>query len=165
MKIAFDIKLTPKDLFGFNMYQTYRSTQGPVSVILAILVMVIAGVSFSKGEIGYGILYVAVSILFLLYIPGTLWSRAKLTMKKNEVLAGTLHYEISEEGIAVSQGEDQGLLAWDQVYKLVSNKNQVLIYSNRVNAYIIPRTQIPGQYEDLRVLAYEKLEKFRVRMK
>ena len=147
MNTAFDIKLEAKDLFRFNMYQTYTGLQGWISIILGILAFVMAGITFGHAETMYTILYIGVGILFLVYVPGSLWMRANATIKTNAVLAGTLHYEVSEECIRVTQGEESGELPWDAVYKIVSNDKQVLIYSNRVNAYIIPRTQIGEQYD------------------
>lgn len=165
MEISFDIKLTPKDLFRFNMFQTYTTTQGPTSIILAIIVIVMSVVSFRDGQIGYGLLYIAAAVLFVVYIPGSLWGRAKAALKKNEVLAGTLHYQVSEKGIGVFQGEDSGLLPWDAIYKMVSNQKQVLIYSNRVNAYIIPREQLGDKYDALKEIARKQLPNYRLRMK
>lgn len=165
MEVSFDIQLQPKDLFRFNMYQTYTTTQGPTSIILAIVVIVMSVVSFRSGEIGYGLLYVAAAVLFIVYIPASLWTRAKATMKKNEVLAGKLHYQISQKGIEVFSGEESGLLPWDSIYKMISNKNQVLIYSNRVNAYIIPREQLGDKYEVLKEIARKQLPNYRVRMR
>lgn len=165
MEISFDIKLTPRDLFRFNMFQTYTTTQGPTSIILAIIVIVMSVVSFRDGQIGYGLLYIAAAVLFVVYIPGSLWGRAKAALKKNEVLAGTLHYQISQKGIEVFQGEDSGLLPWDAIYKMVSNKKQILIYSNRVNAYIIPREQLGDKYDALKEIARKQLPNYRIRMK
>ena len=165
MEVSFDVKLTPKDLFRFNLYQTYTTSQGPVSIILAALVFVMAGVSFRDGSASYGVLYLVVGIAFAVYIPVTLWSRAKQTMKKNAVLSGTLRYHISEAGIEVSQDGDSGVLEWKQIYKMVSTKKSVLVYSNRVNAYIIPREQLGDNYDTLAQLANKLLEKHRVKMK
>ena len=165
MEVSFDIKLTPKDLFRFNMFQTYTTTQGPTSIILAIIVIVMSVISFRDGQVGYGLLYVAAAVLFVVYIPGSLWGRAKVALKKNEVLAGTLHYQISQKGIEVFQGEDSGLLPWDAIYKMVSNQKQVLIYSNRVNAYIIPREQLGDKYDALKEIARKQLPNYRLRMK
>lgn len=56
-------------------------------------------------------------------------------------------------------------LMWDQVYKMVSTKNNVLVYSNRVNAYVIPRQQLGEKYRELAEIAKEKLPKYRVKLK
>ena len=162
MKTEFDVQLQAKDLFGFNMYQTYLGgTSGAVSILLGILILVMAGYNLTHGEVGYGLLYAAGAVVILAYNPFTLWTRAKAVMKKNEVLAGVLHFCITEESITVTQGEESAELPWESVYKLVANDRRVLIYSSRVNAYIIPREQIEEQYELLKVIAEAKLPAFR----
>ena len=60
----------------------------------------------------------------------------------SEVLRGTLHYEVDEEGLHVSQKEESALLPWKQIYKMVATKHNVLVYSSRINAYVIPRAQL-----------------------
>lgn len=164
MSVSFDVKLQAKDLYRFNMYQTYSGIHGWVSIVLAILSWVMAGATFGQAELPYTVMYIVCGFLFLFYLPVTLWVRANATIRTNAVLSGTLHYEVSEECIRVTQGEDSGELPWDMIYKMVSNKNQVLIYSNRINAYIIPREQIVEQYDSLREIAQKKLEKFRVKL-
>lgn len=37
MKASFDVTLSPKDLYRFNMYQTYTGFQGWSSIALGIL--------------------------------------------------------------------------------------------------------------------------------
>ena len=103
MKASFDVTLSPKDLYRFNMYQTYTGFQGWSSIALGILGFVMAGISFQNGKTSYTLLYIAVGFLFLLYIPVALWFRAKETLKTNKVLAGTLHYEITEKNLQQSE--------------------------------------------------------------
>lgn len=167
MKATFDVQLQPKDLYCFNMYQTYTGMSGIVSVALGILAFVMAGIAYGKEDTAasYTILYIGMGLLFLFYVPVSLWFRAKSTLKSNAVLAGKLHYEVSEECIRVTQGEESGELPWDMVYKIVSTKSMVLIYSSRINAYIIPMEQIGEQYDALVEVATAKLEKIRLRLK
>ncbi len=165
MTIEFDIQLTAKNLFRFNMYQNYTTSQGPLSIVLALIVLGISYYCFAQGNTSYGILYVVVGIVILVYIPFTLWNRAKRTIKHNAVLAGTLHYTLSPEGIGVAQEGDTGLLAWDKVYKVVASKDAVLIYSTRVNAYILPKEQLKEQYAEVKAVIKENLPDYRVRLK
>jgi hypothetical protein len=165
MNVSFDVKLQPQDLYRFNIYQTYRGMQGWISIILGILSFVMAVTTWGKTELIYTIMYVVVGLIFWFYIPVTLWLRAQATIRTNTVLAGELHYEVSEDCIRVTQGEEAGELPWDAIYKMISNKNQILIYTTRINAYIIPREQIGDQYDALVELANRKLESYRLRMK
>lgn len=65
----------------------------------------------------------------------------------------------------MTQGDADAKLMWNQVYKMVSTKNNVLVYSNRVNAYVIPRQQLGEEYCELAEIAKEKLPKYRVKLK
>ena len=64
MKASFDVTLSPKDLYRFNMYQTYTGFQGWSSIALGILGFVMAGISFQNGKTSYTLLYIAVGFLF-----------------------------------------------------------------------------------------------------
>lgn len=165
MEVSFDVKLRPEDLFRFNMYQTYTGMHGIVSILIAVTVFVMAGITGKNGSIAYMLLYILVGIIILFYIPLTLWGRAKRTLKTNEVLADTLHFTLTEKAVCVSQKDQTGELPWDQIYKMVSNSRQVLIYSSRINAYIIPREQLGEAYGDVAKLANQQLPAYRVKMK
>lgn len=64
MKASFDVTLSPKDLYRFNMYQTYTGFQGWSSIALGILGFVMAGISFQNGKTSYTLLYIAVGFCF-----------------------------------------------------------------------------------------------------
>lgn len=168
MPIEFDIKLKAKDMFRFNMYQTYTGFSGWSSIIFSIALMGLAGYTYyTQGDavLPRILLYVCASILLLVYMPVTLWLRAKQSIKASPVLSETLHYHVDEDGFTVTQGEASGVLAWKQIYKMVAIKHLVLVYSGRLNAYVIPRSQLGEYYIPLAKLATSKLPKFRVRMK
>lgn len=164
MPIEFDITLTSKDMYRFNMYQTYSGFHGWFSVIVAICAFIVAGVTYGKVELTYTIIYIVFGIVFLLYLPVTLYVRSGHSLAASRILGKPLHYAVDGEGIGVSQGEESAKLPWEQIYKMVATKHNVLIYSNRINAYVIPREQLGDRYADLAGLAASKLEKYRVKM-
>lgn len=165
MPIEFDITLTSKDMYRFNMYQMYSGFHGWFSVIVSILIFVVAGTTYGALELTYTVLYVAFGIIFLFYLPVSLFLRSKHSLASSEVLRSTLHYAVGEDGFTVSQGEASAELPWAQIYKMVGTKHNVLVYSNRTNAYVIPREQLGETYQPLADLAVSKLEKYRVKMK
>ena len=163
--IEFDITLTSKDMYRFNMFQTYTGFHGWFSIFVSIVIYIVAGLTYGELEMTYTILYIIFATIFLFYMPFSLWLRSKTVLATNEVLSKPLHYKIDEKGITVSQQEATGELPWEQIYKLVTSKSNVLIYSNRTNAYIIPREQLGDNYQPLKELAEAKLPKYRVKMK
>ena len=163
MPLKFDITLTAEDMYRFNMYQTYSGFHGWFSIAFSILIFVVAGVTRGKIEAAYTALYFG--IVFLVYPPVSLYLRSKRTLAMSEVLRGTLHYEVDEEGLHVSQKEESALLPWEQVYKMVATKHNVLVYSSRINAYVIPRAQLGESYAALQTQAAAHLPAYRLKMK
>lgn len=165
MPIEFDIKLTSKDMYRFNLYQTYTGFQGWFSIIFSIVILALSVITYGDVTLNYTLLYAAFGIIFLVYMPVSLWIRSKHSLAASEVLRNTLHYEVGEKGFTVSQGEASAELPWEQIYKMTANKNNVLVYSTRINAYVIPKEQLGDKYADLAKIANEKLPKYRVKMK
>ncbi len=165
MKIEFDVKLTAKDLYLFNMYQAYRGMQGILSLILPVLIFICAAYNWENVKLGTSLLNIGIGILFLIYIPVSLWLRSAKKVRTNEVLSKPLHYTFTEEEICVSQGEEHAEFKWENIYRMITMCGLVLIYTNRINAYIISKKQIENQYKGLESLAKSKLEKYRIRMK
>lgn len=165
MPVEFDITLTSKDMYRFNMYQMYSGFHGWFSVILSIFVFVVAVVTYGEVTVTKTILYLVFGIIFLIYPPVSLYLRSKHTLAASEVLRGALHYAVDEGGFTVSQKEESAQLPWDAIYKMVATKHNVLVYSNRTNAYVIPREQLGENYQVLAEIANAKLAKYRVKMK
>lgn len=165
MKIKFDIRLQAKDLYAFNLYQNYfGGLSGVFSVIIGILFLVMAGNAFQKGQYGYTAIYVLASIAVIGYTPILLRGRARIAIATNESLSSVLHYEIDEKAIHVKQKDEAADLPWGDVYKVVSTRSVVLIYTNRINAYIIPKDQLGEKYYDFRMLAENALPLHRCKL-
>ena len=164
MSAEFEVTISDKDMFRFNVYHAYHGFQGVIATLAGIWVLVMAGLTFGKVEILYTILYTILGIVFLVYVPGSLYLRSKQQMSSSEVLKRALNYKIDDAGVHVSQGDQTADLEWKQIYKMVSNKNQILIYSSRVNAYIIPKEAVLEQYQTIVGLAVNHLEGFRLKL-
>ena len=166
MKVSFDIKLTAKDLYKFNIMQAYKGMQGFLSILLPVLVFAYAATSFGQVSIGSTLVYIALGILFLVYVPVSLWMRVKKTiMDENNALSKTLHYDSEEEVIRVSVEAEQVEFKWENIFQMKSTKDMILVYTNRINAYILPKDQLGESYSKLSELAHKKLEKYRIKMK
>lgn len=166
MKVTLDIKLDAKDLYKFNILQAYRGMQGFLSILLPILVFAYAVTTFGQVSMGSTLVYVGLGIVFLVYVPVSLWLRVNKIMKdENNAISKTLHYEFEEESIHVSVEEESVEFKWENIFQMKTMGNMVLVYTNRINAYILPMEQVGSQYEALSKLAHAKLEKYRIKMK
>lgn len=164
MSAEFDVTITDKDMFRFNIYHAYHGFQGIIATLVGLWVLVMAGLTFGRVGVMYTVLYIILGILFLVYVPGNLYLRSKKQISSSDVLKNALHYKIDDAGIHVSQGEQTADLEWKLIYKMVSTKSQLLIYSSRLNAYIIPKEVIGEQYQTILGLAINHLESYRLKM-
>lgn len=165
MKVEFDVNLEQKHIFKFNMHQTYRGVQGILSLAIPILIFTRLYANYQQMATDQILMHIGLGILFLVYIPVSLWIGAKKALQKNSVLASTLHFEFTENMIRVTQGEDKAEFKWENIYKMISTKDLVLIYTNRINAYVIPKLQIEMNYIELAKLAKKQLDKSRVQLR
>lgn len=164
MSAKFEVTITEKDMYRFNMYHAYHSFQGIFATVIGLLVFAVAIATRGRVPGMYTVLYMVFGLVFLVYLPGSLYLRSKQQIHTSEVLKNALSYQVDEEGIHVSQEAQTATLAWNQIYKIVSTKHNLLIYSSRVNAYVIPRTVIKEEYQTVAALAAEHLESFRLKL-
>lgn len=165
MSTEFDVILTDKDMFRFNMYHTYHGFRGIFAAVIGILILVAARVTAGKVASIYTALYIILGIIFLIYMPVSLYLNSKRQISSSEVFRHPLHYKVDEEGVHVSQNNQGAALLWNQIYRIICTKSNVIIYSSRINAYIIPRNTICENYEIIIQLAESHLEKYRLKLK
>ena len=131
MKVSFDIKLTAKHLFQFNVMQAYKGMQGALSIILPVLIFVYSISSFGQVSIGSTLVYVGLGIMFLVYVPISLWLRVnKIIKDENNALSQKIHYDFEEDIIRVSVENENVEFKWENIFQLKSTKDMVLLYTN-----------------------------------
>lgn len=165
MPVEFEVKLNQKDMYRFHMYHIYTGIHGLTSILVAIFAFVYTGYSYGRVGTGYTVLYILFGVAFLIYYPVTMIWKSAAQIKAPNGLRDGIRYHVDAEGVRVSVGEESSFLPWKQVYKMVSNRHQILIYSSRIHAYIITRDAVGAQYEALRQCAEQNLEKHRFGMK
>lgn len=169
MPIEFEVTITAKDLYRFNMRQTYTRFSGWLSVAIAVIIFVAAGLNADRLSPVYLALYVILAVLFLIYYPVSSWMRAMRSMTSTAAYKKPLHFSVDESGYTVSQGEgdeyQEAKLPWDQVYRLLALPDRILVYSSRIYAYIIPRGQLGDADAALCEMAEKQLPKYRVKIR
>lgn len=164
MSAEFEVKLTDKDMYRFNLYHAYHGFQGIIATLVGVWVLIMAAITFGKVSVMYTILYLVFGVVFLVYVPVSLYLRSKRQIQASAVLKQALRYRVDDDGIHVFQGEETADLQWKQIYKIVATKSNLLIYSSRVNAYVIPREAVGDQYETVVGLAVNHLEGYRLKL-
>lgn len=167
MPLEFQARVRDMDMYRFNMYHAYTSMQGIFSLVVGAVLLALAIVSAHRLDAGDMLLYVGLAVVLVAYVPISLWFRSKCQIAMSEVLQQPISYSLQKQGIVVTSpaSEESATLPWESVYKVVTTRNNLLIYSNRVNAYVIPREAVQAQFPQMRQIFEEHVENYRLRIK
>lgn len=164
--ITFSTQISEQDLYNFNIHHAYRSSQGIVSVIVSLLLIAVWGMRYQSLTGFYRLLYPLVAILFCMYLPMSLKMRAKAQMRQ-EVFMHPLNYTLKEEGLVIVSPavEEPADLPWQYIYKVSLWNGYLLIYSSRINAYIIPVSDIEDKKDQILAFIKSHVEDYKYTIK
>ena len=162
----FSAKVEAVDLRYFNLYSFYHRLMGFFATLIGIVMFVSSQwVYLGGGSLQDEIVMTLVSLVVLLYMPLSLTLRAKGAIARNPIFSEPLHYTLEEEGLRLSTDVDLGKgvereskLRWENVYKAVKTRHELLIFSNQINAFVIPLREISAEYPTIRDILVAKLE-------
>ena len=100
----FDAKLSAAELYAFSMRHTYKSMSGIFGLIISFGSLIICAVRYKYLDKTAIMALIIIGLIFTVIQPLMLWSKANAQVKKNKSINAKLHYNISDNGITVSQG-------------------------------------------------------------
>lgn len=147
MNHEFDVNMTVSALYDYNMYHTYTSASGIIGSAAGALLLIL----FAAYMQPY---YLAGGIIIILYSPVTLYLNSRRQVKLNPTFKTPLHYVMNDEGVTVSQGEDELMVPWDNMLKAISTNQSIILYTSKTSAWVFPKKDL-GQrrYELIEVIS------------
>ena len=96
--------------------------------------------------------------MFTVIYPIQMLSRSFNLVKLSPVLSKPLKYTFTEEGILVSQDDDDALLPWENIVKVIETKNLILVYSSPKNGNILPKAQYEEKCENVKEMIRKQID-------
>ena len=152
MNTEFSVNMTVFDMYKFLMRHAYVCISGLISVLISVGALVILVVRFeylTPSQMG---LLALAGCIFTIVLPMHLWTRAGAIVKLTPSFQKTLNYRVNDDGVYVSQDEEEVLLPWSGVFKTVETKTQLVVYSSPKNGFIFPKNQIGDSLEVIKKL-------------
>lgn len=149
MKSEFEIQVTTGSMYRFLMYHTYHSFQGFFS-IAAGLGLLILFLVFRENSQSW--IYLLFAVLFFVYEPWTLYTRAVKQAKLNPVFKKPLRYCVTDEKITVTQDETASEAAWENVCKVRETGKSIYVYTSSRNAFIWEKSQMGAETDTVKKL-------------
>lgn len=157
----FDIKLTVGELYAFSMRHTYSGVSGIAGLIISFGSLAVCALRYKYLDKSAVLALVIIGLLFTVVQPFMLYGKAKTQIKKNKSINDSLHYKLSENGIEISQGEQQAFVKWYEIRRRVFTKNAMYLYMSPVRAFIFPKNQCGEGFDSAVLLVKKMMEKYK----
>jgi len=156
--IKFQIQMKVKDLWQFSMYHSYRGMVGVFAVVFtgAALYYVIASWTLLSETQRIAMIFVV--LMFPVLQPVMLYWKAWKRMRQPVMQTATL-LEFQEEGLKVTQQDQEALFPWDQIGRIDRKPTMLVIYMDRIHAYLIPKEVYEERLEELSDFLHGQLPK------
>lgn len=163
--IEFDVTITAKDMFRYNVYHNYRNFNGIMSVVLGVvcLVLCVSGI-MTEADISYILLMALFGGYLTVFTPVRIYLNSIKQVKMTPSFQKPLHYKIDEHKISVSQGGAESLFLLSDVWKAVDTGSAIAIYVTRIRAYVFPKRDLKEKETALKEILKKGLSKQQYRI-
>lgn len=140
-----DAKLTEKEFVSFLFAHNYRQPMILIASIIAIAWPIMAFVR-QDSNLLFALAMAAIVILFL---PFSTWTRGKKAINSNPLYKETFHFMLDEWGVHLELGDQAVDVEWSKVQKCVFLKSVTALYTNKINAHLIPTNAMGNQVQEI----------------
>lgn len=146
MTIKFEVQMTKKAMTDFMLHTTYTSLGGIATVIFGGVCLVLGIRQIMGGEYSSGAMFLLFAGLFLVGNPLQTRARAAQQVISTPMFRKPIGYEMTEEGIRITQDEASVLNEWTEFRKAVSTGQCLILYITKVRALVIPKESLGEQF-------------------
>lgn len=146
MSVKFDVKMTKKAMYNFMLHTSYTSLSGIAGTIFGLITLVLGVRNLTAGEGSTAMTFFLFAFIFLIGNPINLKIRSNEQVLKSPMFREPITYEMTEEGVKISQGDQSTVNAWSDFQKAVSTGTSIILYVTKVRALIFPREELDEQY-------------------
>ncbi len=143
-QIKFEIKLKTKDLWQFSMYHANSGTMGVFNLIFTVLAFVLLVFRWNVITNGNRLLLVCCLMIFTVLQPLLLYNKVR-KQAKLPMFQRPMYLTFDEKGLNVEQGEQKAEFAWEQMGRMDKKPTMVVLYMDRVHAYLLPKNVLGEQ--------------------
>lgn len=161
-ELKFEVRLTARDLWGFSMYHANHGFQGAFNVIFTLAALFLLIFRWSTLTMSYRGLLAVCILLFAVWQPLILYYKAR-KQAKAPVVQDLMTLTFREAGLTVEQNGQNVEFTWEQMGRMDRFPNMIVLYMDRVHAYLLPKRVLGDQEEALCEMAREHLKKEQLR--
>lgn len=154
--VAFTVKLTAKDLWKFSLYHSNKGMLGIFNVIFSLAAIFLLVTTWGSNTAMYRALLVICALMFTVWQPFLLYLKAA-RQSKSPVIQNPMNLSFSREGVVVTQGTERLELIWENIGRVERIRGMMIVYMDKVHAYLLPDSITGEKREALSELFLESL--------
>jgi len=139
--LEFSVDMKPKYMYIFQLRHSYLCVSGIIGLLVSISSLVYFFITKNSNAQGQNVLLILGACLFTIIFPWNLFTKSYRMVKLTPVFQKPLNYKFDEAGITISQNEENALLPWADVTKVLETSSTIYIYTSPKNGYIMPKEQ------------------------
>ncbi len=131
-------KLDSTDVVRFMFYHNYSRIGGALTGLFGLAGILISPIMFLTGDMTSGIILALVGFMYGLFTPLGFYTKAKRQIRMNPVFKNKMTFKFTSDMLKVQLYTGASEILWQDVYKIKSLKDQMLIYIEETHALIVP---------------------------
>lgn len=148
--VTFQVLITGKDMFDYNVYHNYRHFQGIISLLLGIVMLAVSVMAIrAEGNISYILITGFLGLFFTVITPVRIYFKSIQQVKLTPSFQKTIQYTISTEKLLIEQDDAKAVLPMEDVVKAVDTGNSIVLYVSSLRAYIFPKRELGEQLPEV----------------
>ncbi len=161
-EFRFTIDLNAKDYWLFSLHHSNSGFLGIFNLLFTLVSLFVLVIRWSSLTVPYRLLLVVCVLMFTVWQPMLLYRKAS---RQAKVMASKppMKLTFSDEGLLVKQEGQKVEFTWDQMGRMDQGIKMVVLYMDRVHAYLIPDRAMGDQKEAFYEMARRHLPKTRRR--
>ncbi|QUH30197.1 YcxB family protein [Vallitalea guaymasensis] len=137
-EIELSIKIGDKDMFYFMLGHVYSKLSSKITLLFSVVCLILFPISFLWKDTFMTLVLLFGALTYLVISPLMLYLQSKKQVATNPVFKEPILYKINDEGFYVSQAGEWIEFLWENLYKVVQRKYNILFYISKDQAFIIP---------------------------
>lgn len=142
----FEVNLGAKELWQFSMYHSMSGMKGVFNLLFTLAALYVLIVRFDVLTAAYKLLLVGCILIFTVWQPLLLYWKAR-KQAKLPAISQPMILSFGEQGFKVEQNGQQAEFTWEQIGRMDGFSSMIVIYMDRVHAYLLPNFAMNGERE------------------
>lgn len=159
-EIRFEVRLTAKELWQFSMYHANSGAMGLFNLIFTVAALFLLVFRWGMLTGAYRLLLLGCVLIFTVLQPLLLYGKVR-RQAKSPAITEPMYLTFGKEGLQVEQSGQSAQFTWEQMGRMDKKPGLIVLYMDRVHAYLLPKTVLGEKEEEFLEMARKHLPKER----